>query len=150
MLLMPCNQCRRARDCEYREGKRAALQGTGLTVAKFACPILKDDYRPGRRVRVLLQCWEHHEESECVEAAFIGTVMRWVGRKLLIHLDSGESEDEGISSNKPMVKVWPRWAEPLDKPDRKSCEVCGLPPKAVIADWHCGCQPNQSFANEAA
>ena len=147
MLLMPCNQCRRASDCEYREGKRAALQGTGLTVAKFACPILKDDYRPGRRVRVMLLC-ESYEDS--VSVAFLGAVMRWVSRKLLIHLDTGESENGQDSSRKAIVKSWPRWAEPLDEPDYLPCENCGLPPGAVVKDWHCGCQPNQSFATEAA
>ena len=152
MLLMPCNNCRRSGDCEYREEKRALLQGTGLTVAKFSCPILKDDYKAGRRVRVRLQCTEidDYGDGETVEAAFIGTVMRWVGRRLLIHLDTGESEDEENSSRNPIVKVWPRLAEPLDEPDRQPCESCGLPAAAVIDAWYCGCQPNQSFAAEVA
>ncbi len=152
MLLMPCNQCRRAGDCELREGKRAILRGTGLTVAKFSCPILKDDYRPGRRVRVVLQCWEidDYGDGDSIKATFLGTVMQWAGRKLLIHLDTGESEDKENSSDKPIVKVWPRYAEPLDEPDYLPCESCGLPSGAVIDDWHCGCQPNQSFADEVA
>ena len=147
MLLMPCNQCRRIKDCGYREGKRAILRGTGLTVAKFSCPIMKDDYRPGRRVRVMLLC-ESYEDS--VNVAFLGTVMRWTGRKLLIHLDTGESENGEDSSRKPIIKSSPRWVEPLDEPDYLPCESCGLPSGAIIDDWNCGCQPNQSFADEAA
>ena len=146
MLLMPCNQCRRASDCAHRKQTREALRGIKLTVAKFSCPILKDDYRPGRRVRVLLLCEDYDHSSE---AAFVGTVMRWVGRKLLVHLDTGESSD-GFESRKPIVKVWPRLAEPLDEPDRQPCESCGLPPGVVVDGWNCGCQPNQSFAAEVA
>jgi hypothetical protein len=142
MLLMPCNQCRRSADCESREQKRAILRGTNLTVARFTCPILKDDYRSGRRVRVLLLC-ESYEDS--VNAAFLGTVMQWVGRKLLIHLDTGESQD-GYEARKPIIKSWPHWVEPFDEPDRRPCEVCHLPPGAVIDGWHCGCQPGQFFA----
>ncbi len=146
MILIPCNQCRRHNDCGYREGKRAVLRGTGLTVARFSCPIMKDDYRSGRRVRVLLHCWEHDsEDSDYVEAAFLGTVMRWSGRKLLVHLDTGESEDRENNSRKPIVKVWPRWAEPLEEPDYLPCESCGLPAGSIIDGWSCGCQPGQSF-----
>jgi hypothetical protein len=141
MLLMPCNQCRHRKACDFRKAKRQLLKGSGLTVAKFSCSIMKNEYRIGRRVEVLLMCPMH---DDSVEAAFLGTVMGWKARKVLVHLDTGESHD-GYESNKRIVTAWPKFVRALDEPDFDFCDSCKLPVGAVVDDWACGCQPGWKF-----
>ena len=146
-ILQPCNNCGRRKNCQVRDARRASLRGLGLTVAKFSCYILKADFAPGARViaRLLVA-----DEDRLIEREFLGTAMRWKGRKVLIHLDTGESTDGRYEATKRIVKIWPARAVPLPEPPRKTCKVCGLPSGAVIEDWSCGCQPNQSFAETFA
>jgi len=147
MILLPCNNCSRAPTCGLRQEKRQHLRGLGFTSVRFVCPILKEEFRPGRRVKTLLKVYENNGyEADEIEAAFVGTVMAFKDRKLLVCLDSQENAD-GYSANKPIVKIWPKYVQPIDEPDRRTCEVCSLPEGTAIKDWHCGCQPNQSFGD---
>lgn len=145
MILMPCNNCRRNIWCTLQVQKRMALRGQGLTVARFTCQLMRDDYRVGQRVSVMLKCYEYDEEAE---ASFLGTVMMWKGRKLLIHLDTGRSVDDEHESQKALVKVWPKWATPLAEPAKPTCDYCHLPTGAIVKDWICGCQPGWHFAKQ--
>jgi len=134
-----------ARTCELQQTKRQQIKGSGLTVARFACPIMRDDYRPGRRVHVKILLSDF---DNTVERTFVGTVMRWkrgIGSRLLVCLDSQNSVENDGETNKAIVSAWPIFVIPLDEPDRPYCSVCNLPKGAVVEDWHCGCQPNQSF-----
>ena len=135
--LMPCNNCGKRKRCDLRATKQKLLRGTGMTVAKFSCPILTEEYRKGRRVSVRLVCG--HEDYSTV-ATFVGTVMRWKGRRLMIHLDTGESAN-GYAANKRIVTAWPEQVDPRDEADREMC-ICGLPKGATVDDWHCeSCYP---------
>ncbi len=149
MILHPCHECRHNSSrldrlltknppCWIKESVLAKIRGAGLTVARFTCDMHRDEFQPGNRVKATIRnATVGREDGYGIPqqgvAVIPGTVMRWVGRKVLVWLD----ESEEAETARKAVKVKPCNLEPTGE-TVGVCQECGRPNTAASeGDWQC-------------
>jgi hypothetical protein len=141
-VLKPCNHCRHRGNCETHAAKLKALRGTGITAAQFRCHTHTSEFYPGLVVeaKIANATTGHgpYGESTQWEATLSGTVMRWVGAKVLVCIDDGQEDGKTECA---VVKLWPERLTPANVVVAV-CEACGLPVGRKLDKWGCEiCHP---------
>lgn len=123
MNIPTCYRCpERHRDlkrCEILQAKLDAVKGIGLTMIRFQCEKRPTLFQPGEVVEFNLWNPSHPEGNESM---YIGTVMRYKDRKVLIHSEETEHS-----------VLW-LWTDKLRKTGARKtvCVHCGLPRGADV------------------
>lgn len=121
--LQPCNICNMAKGCALKAKTAASVKGLGLTMVRFKCPILVEQFRPGRRVRATITAgytgqgpYGDELEDAIVSATVIGPAMK-PGR-FVIWIDDDDQEDLNLKSPRGVCAISPTKMTFLDEPDR--------------------------------
>jgi hypothetical protein len=126
--LQPCTICPRRRGaCEIRDGKRAAIKGLGLTLARFSCDAFHHELRAGRRVIAKITAGHlaytghygaDNEYDDVLVKATIVYPYSTSSRRVVVWPDDEHHEYlNNMKHEGRFAKIRPSKVFPLDEPD---------------------------------